>query len=305
MKSSVKTLLSLLVTAVISVGLLWGGDLLTRRWIATQDSEQVREIFGEMLDAEQFESIHTGDFTNVTGAWKALDGDNRLIGYAITTEAQGYGGKIEVHTAIASDKRTVKGIRIGSHQETPGYGARVTEDAFTDQFASRRQPFYLNNGKQRATLRNGTYRAVEETYDSSGFRNVVTLTVNDGKITAVEWDAEQQNSSVTKKDLSKAGEYVMSETGLPWHEQAEIMENALLSLQDPARIVYQPDTGKTDAYTGATITVSPFVLLADEALDMARSTAGSAIDGVSGATTSSQAVINAVNEAFAFVSSLT
>lgn len=127
MKSSVKTLLSLLVTAVISVGLLWGGDLLTRRWIATQDSEQVREIFGEMLDAEQFESIHTGDFTNVTGAWKALDGDNRLIGYAITTEAQGYGGKIEVHTAIASDKRTVKGVRIGSHQETPGYGARVAE----------------------------------------------------------------------------------------------------------------------------------------------------------------------------------
>ena len=97
----------------------------------------------------------------------------------------------------------------------------------------------------------------------------------------------------------------MSETGLPWHEQAEIMENALLSLQDPSRISYQPDTGKTDAYAGAPITISPFVLLADEALTMARSNKGTAIDGVSGATTSSQAVINAVNEAFTFVSSLT
>lgn len=305
MNSFFKTLLSLLVTAAVSVGLLWGGDLLTRRWIAKQDSEQVREIFGEILDAERFENIDTGDFPGITGAWKAFGDDDELIGYAVTTEAQGYGGKIEVHTAIASDKRTVKGVRIGSHQETPGYGARVTEDAFTDQFASRRQPFYLNNGKQRATLRNGTYRAAEETYDASGFRDVVTLTVNDGKITAVKWDAEQQGSTITKKELSEAGEYVMSETGLPWHEQAEIMENALLSLQDPARIAYHPDTGKTDAYTGATITVSPFVLLAEEALDMASSTAGSAIDGVSGATVSSQAVINAVNEAFAFVSSLT
>lgn len=304
MNAFTRTLISLIVTAAVSAGLLWGGDLLTRRWITKQDSEQVREVFGEILDAERFESIDAADFSNVTGAWKALNGDGELIGYAVTTEAQGYGGKIEVHTAIASDKRTVKGIRIGSHQETPGYGARVTEAAFTDQFASRRQPFYLDTGKKRAALRNGTYRAAEETYDSSGFRNVVTLTISDGKIIAATWDAEQQNSTTTKKELSEAGDYVMSETGLPWHKQAEIMENALLSLQDPARIIYQPDTGKTDAYTGATITVSPFILLADEALNMARSTEGSAIDGVSGATTSSQAVINAVNEAFTFVSSL-
>lgn len=305
MNSFLKTILSLIITAAVSVGLLWGGDLLTRRWITRQDSEQVREVFGEILVAERFDSLDTDNFANVTGAWKAFDGNDTLVGYAVTTEAQGYGGRIEVHTAIASDKRTVKGIRIGEHQESPGYGARVAETDFTDQFASSKQPFYLDTGKERATLRNGTYRAAEKTFDSSGFRNVVTLTVSGGKITAVEWDAEQQNSTRTKKELSKAGEYVMSETGLPWHEQAEIMENALLSLQDPSRISYQPDTGKTDAYAGATITISPFVLLADEALTMARSNKGTAIDGVSGATTSSQAVINAVNEAFTFVSSLT
>lgn len=305
MNSFAKTLISLSVTAVVSVGLLWGGDLLTRRWIARQDSEQVRETFGEFWDTAHFESVNTSEVAHVTGAWKALDDEDRLIGYAVTTEVQGYGGKIEVHTAIAADRRTVKGIRIGSHQETPGYGARVTEPSFTDQFSARRQPFYLDTGKQRTTLRNGTYRAAEETYDSSGFRNVVTLTVSEGKITAVEWDAEQQNGTTTKKDLSEAGEYVMSETGLPWHKQAEIMENALLSLQDPARILYQPDTGKTDAYTGATITVSPFILLAGDALEMAKSTEGSAIDGISGATTSSQAVINAVNEACSFVATLT
>ncbi len=304
MNSFVKTSLSLLITVVISVGLLWGGDLLTRQRINEQDNAQVRETFGELLDAKRFDSLDTAGFANVTGAWKALDGNGTLIGYAVTTTAQGYGGKIEVHTAITADGRTVKGIRIGEHQETPGYGARVAESAFTDQFTARRQPFYLDTGKQRETLRNGEYRAVMEEYDSSGFRDVVTLTVTNGRITGVKWDAEQRDSTVTKRALSEAGEYVMSDTGLPWHEQATIMEQALLSVQDPARIVYEPETGKTDAYTGATISISPFVTLAADALEMAKATEGTAINGVSGATTSSQAVINAVNEAVTFISNL-
>ena len=305
MKPVIKTLLSLIITAAVSFGALWGGDLLTRGWINKQESKQVRQTFGELLTASRFEPIDNSGSSPVSGAWKAFDDADRLIGYAVTTEVQGYGGIIEVHTAIATDKRTVKGIRIGSHQETPGYGARVTESLFLDQFTAKQQPFYLDNGKQRTTLRNGTYRAASETYDSSGFRDVVTLTIENGKITAADWDAEQKNSTSTKKSLSQSGNYVMSETGLPWHKQAEIMEKALLTLQDPSRIVYQPDTGKTDAYSGATIDVSPFVLLAHDALNMAKSTEGSAIDGVSGATTSSQAVINAVNEAFSFVASLT
>ena len=305
MKPVIKTLLSLTITAAVSLGILWGGDHLTRGWIDKQESEQVRETFGELLTASRFERIDSSGASPVSGAWKAFDGDGRLIGYAVTTETQGYGGIIEVHTAIAADKRTVKGIRIGSHQETPGYGARVTESVFLDQFTAKQQPFYLDNGKQRTTLRNGTYRAAGETYDASGFRDVVTLTIDNGRITAVGWDAEQKNSTATKKSLSKSGNYVMSETGLPWHKQAEIMEKALLTLQNPSRIIYQPDTGKTDAYTGATIDISPFVRLAHEALNMAKSTEGSGIDGISGATTSSQAVINAVNEAFSFVASLT
>ncbi len=304
MNSVTKTCLSLLVTAVVSLGLLWGGDLLTRRQLLRQSSEQVRQTFKSLLNAAYFEEILTSDDPHVTGAWTALDDDEETVGYAVTSVVQGYGGKMEVHTAVSRDKKTVIGVRIGEHRETPGYGARVTESAFLDQFSSRRQPFHLNNGKQRVTLRNGTYRATAKAYDSSGFRDVVTLTLSDGKITEVTWDAEQKNSTVTKRELSEAGEYVMSEDGLPWHEQADIMENALLSLQDPSRIVYQSDTGKTDAYTGATISVTPFITLSSEALAMARSTDGSSIDGVSGATTSSQAVINAVNSAVTFIASL-
>ncbi len=304
MKPIVKNVVSLLVTAAVSVGLLWGGDLLTRNRLAAQESEEIAAVFGEIVKAERFERINTSDTANISGAWKALDGSGRLIGFAVTSTAQGYGGKIEVHTVVSADKRSVKGIHIGTHRESPGYGARVTEAAFTDQFSAKRQPFYLDTGKQRTSLRNGEYRAAAEEYDYSGFRDVVTITVTDGKISAVNWDGENQNGGATKKELSRSGNYVMNDTGLPWHAQAEIMEKALLALQDPTRISYHQDTGKTDAYSGATISVSPFVTLAAEAVAMARSADGTAIDGVSGATTSSQAVINAVNEAVAFVNRL-
>ncbi len=302
MRSLGRAVLSLVIAAAVSAGLLWGGDLLTRQLLTEQTTDKVQDTFSGMLTADTFERI-TAVTGNVTDAWTALDERGSVVGYAVTVSVQGYAGAIEIHAAFSGNSTTVKGVRIGSHQETPGYGARVAEAQFTDQFASRRAPFALREG-QSDTLRDGKYRAEETGYDTSGFRNVVELTVAGGEIIAVNWDAEQQNGGKTKKELSRDGEYVMSETGLPWHEQAEILELVLLDVQDPARIVYRPDTGKTDAYSGATITISPFVTLAAEALDKARDTDGTAVDGISGATTSSRAVIAAVNEAAEFVTAL-
>ncbi len=300
MKSFTRALLSFLIVAAVSAALLWGGDYLTRGLLNKRPADTIDAAFESLLPADRYEAISDVKGA-VTKAFKAVDGSGNVLGYAITTEVQGYGGKLEVHTAVAADRTVVTGIRIGKHQETPGYGAKVAEARFTDQFAARKPPFSLREAT--AALSDGTYRAAEAEYDSTGFRNTVELTVTDGEITAVNWDAEQENGK-TKKELSREGDYVMSETGLPWHKQAEILELVLLDVQDPSRIVYEPESGKTDAYSGATISISPFVLLADEALDKARRTEGSAVDGVSGATTSSRAVITAVNEAVTFAASL-
>lgn len=302
MRSLGRAVLSLVIAAAVSAALLWGGDLLTQQMLIEHTTNKVYTIYSQLLNADTFEPI-TAVTGNVTEAWTALDERGAAVGYAVTASVEGYAGRIEVHTAFSADGTTVKGVRIGSHQETPGYGARIAEAQFTNQFASRRAPFTRQEG-QSGTLRDGQYRAAETTYDSSGFRYFVELTVAGGEITAINWDAEQQNGGKTKKELSRDGEYVMSETGLPWHEQAEILELVLLDVQDPARIVYQPDTGKTDAYSGATITISPFVTLAAEALGKARNTDGTAVEGVSGATISSRAVIAAVNEAAEFVAAL-
>ncbi len=298
MNKSVKTLLSLLIVSAVSLGALFGSDLLTRTLLEEQQSSAVGEIFGELLPAQRYEEISAEGWDTITAAYLARDGEGHVAGYALTVTVDGYGGKIEVHTALSADGTQVKGIRIGSHNETAGYGARITNVTFTEQFQNTAAPLFLAG--TGTGLKDGVYRATAKA-DNSGFRDTVEVTVSGGEITAANWDAENENGD-TKKQLSKAGQYVMSETGLPWHEQASIMEQALLYTQDPAKLVYDPETGKTDAYTGATIQVSPFITLAKQALEQAGgvSKGNTPIDGLSGATTSSKAVIAAVNTAADF-----
>ena len=298
MKPILKTVLSLLVIATLSTVLLWGSDALTRSGIQQQQSEKVAGTFAALLPAKRFEPLTSDDDKPILAAYRAYDDAERLMGFAVSVQVQGYVGPITVHVALSPDATTVYGTSIGEHRESIGYGAGITEDTFLKQFSNRTPPFSLSTGGR--VLQDGVYRAAAADFDYNGFRDVVELTVSGHAITAVNWDGEQKNGK-TKKELSRAGEYTMSETGLPWHEQAEIMEQALLKTQDPAALVFEPDTGKTDAYSGATISVEPFVRLAATALAQATASGNTtAIDGVSGATASSTAVVNAVNTAASF-----
>lgn len=299
MKPLPKLLLTSVIAVAVSLGALWVGDRLTVH--PTDEADRPDTVFSRWLTADSFTPV-TALSGNVKAAWTATDGGN-VVGYAVTVTVRGYVDTIDVHVAFSASGNTVRGVGIGKQNETPGVGARITESAFTDRFLAKRTPFLLRTEEAEA-LRDGKYRATASEYDTTGFRDIVEITVANGEITAVNWDAEAEDGGKTKKELSREGSYTMSGDGLPWHTQAEIMERALLQLQNPSAIVYDEQSGKTDAYSGATIAVSPFIKLAAEALRQSRMSSGTLIDGVSGATVSSQAVINAVNEAADFVSKI-
>lgn len=300
MNKTVKTLFSLLAVAAISAGLLFAADLVTQSLIEEQHTAAVGEIFGEFFAAARYDTLDNEEIEAVKAAYAAKDKQDNLLGYGVTVSVQGYAGPIEVHAAVSADGNVVEGIRIGSHNETAGYGARITSSVFTKQFQDAAVPVYLAG--EGAKQGEGVYRATA-TKEEFGFFDTVAITVSGGQITAVNWDAHDSGGQ-SKKELSKAGSYVMNEDSLPWHEQASIMEQALLYTQDPRKLTYNPESGKTDAYSGATVRVSAFIKLATEAFEQAKgtlSTEGTAIDGLSGATASSKAVIAAVNTAVEFV----
>ena len=164
----------------------------------------------------------------------------------------------------------------------------------------------VNEAIAEANGADGTYEKVK---DDAVF---VSVTIADGKITAVTWD-EKQNGE-WKSVLSEQGKYVMKPI---WKTQAESMCAYVVENQSTAGLNVN-DNGKTDVVAGVSISVNTFVDLVNEALVQAGGTAdmivqeqakkeeevaidATKIDAISGATVSSKAVARAVNNGYLFL----
>jgi len=111
--------------------------------------------------------------------------------------------------------------------------------------------------------KDGTYTAEEQEF-SNGYRYFVEITVEEGKIAEVVYDAYSEDGSETKDAKSRAGNYPMKEKGnaqWDWHVQADNLEEYLVSTQS---------TQQPDAITGATIGIDSFYTLVNEALAEAK-----------------------------------
>ncbi len=115
--------------------------------------------------------------------------------------------------------------------------------------------------------KDGLYYAEGEYDAKSGWKDVVALKVEAGKIVVVNWNGLHKDGGLDKKTASEKGFYGMKKAGAvaEWHEQAVKAEQYLLEKQDPKAIVVKDD-GSTDAISGVSIHVGGFVQLAEQAL---------------------------------------
>ncbi len=117
-------------------------------------------------------------------------------------------------------------------------------------------------------LKDGVYFARQDEYAKSGWRYQVVVTVKDGKISAVNWNGVSNSAGVLdKKAWAKMGKYGMAKAAKQgeWDKQAEAVEAYLIKTQDISFSKID-QSGKTDAITGATITVTDFFDLVNKAL---------------------------------------
>ena len=255
----------------------------------------------------------------------------------VTVKEKGYGGDILMDVSFEADGETISSVSVTEHSETEGLGARIAEEEFTGQFVGMKAPVYLpgmSGGEEAApaekkasedakelesaVLQDGTYEAKGET-DDNGFADQVTMTVKDGKITEVNWDAIGEDGS-KKSVMSESGEYTMTEDGPTWAEQAKALAEALVENQN-LTFLTMDEQGKTDAVSGVSISVGGFVSLAEKCLNEAAGVemeetteepAGETnteseevesgeVQAVSGATISSTAAVTGINEAYEFL----
>lgn len=301
-KKNVRGILALALVTALSFGVILGAKALSEDEASPEKAEDQALEELDVRGAEHIQrAVRTGE------------------GYLVTAQAAGYGGDILVEVAFKEDKRTIARVSVTEQSETENLGARIGEPEFLDQFQGAKAPVYLPGmslqeeeaGGQEEPLayelRDGTYEAQASGSDSSGFTDQMIMRVEEGKITQVVWESVRADGA-KKSVLSENGEYTMTQEGLTWKEQSEALAAALVE-QQSLDFLKMDQQGKTDAVAGVSISVGGFAGLAEQCLkeaaglkgDSPESQEGTQVDGVSGATVSSRAAVEAVNSAYEFL----
>jgi len=84
--------------------------------------------------------------------FSVLNSKKEEIGKIFTTSSLGYGGYIKIKVGIDKNGK-IKGIKILQHNETPGLGAKITEDKFLSQFKGKTaEELYLKKDKSEGRI---------------------------------------------------------------------------------------------------------------------------------------------------------
>ena len=257
---NVRGIIALAVVTALSFGVIMGSKALAKD-MGTGASNTAEEQVKEEIDTKGAEGIE-----------KAVKTEN---GYMVTAKVKGYGGDIVMNVSFDAEKKKLTKVEVTEQKETEGLGAKVADAEFLSQFEGVEAPVFLpgmslekeekvSDEELLKELKDGTYEAKADAPDNNGFTDVVTVTVKDGKIAEVNWEAVGADGS-TKSVLSENGEYVMTEDGLTWKEQAEALAKAVVENQSLS-FLNLDEQGKTDAVSGVSISIGGFTALAEKCL---------------------------------------
>ncbi len=135
----INMLITLLVIASISAGVLGGVYVLTKKPIALAKKKKQEKAIKMVLPA--FDKLLTKKVPDARGDDSLLftvakTGD-KTIGVAVNTWSdKGFGGLIYLMVGFLPDG-TINNTAVLSHSETPGLGTKMTTHGFKDQFMGK------------------------------------------------------------------------------------------------------------------------------------------------------------------------
>ncbi|MDI9469791.1 MAG: RnfABCDGE type electron transport complex subunit G [Bacillota bacterium] len=103
-----------------------------------------------MPQADEFTELESAEWQSlvsdspVTAVYQAK-ADGAAVGYVYDVTVDGYGGAVSLIIAVQADDLTLSGVRVLSHQETAGLGAKIVEKDFLDRFAGKGGPTTVLN----------------------------------------------------------------------------------------------------------------------------------------------------------------
>ena len=133
----------LLIITMISGLLLGFANDLTKEAILENSKISKDDLNYIMPAAEKIQdtTIELDEESNIKEVYEAVSG-NDTIGYVMKINVKGFHGPIDFVIGISKDDK-VTGMKVLSHNETPGLGAKITEDKFMQRFKDKPATDYL------------------------------------------------------------------------------------------------------------------------------------------------------------------
>ncbi len=103
----------------------------------------------------------------------------------------------------------------------------------------------------------GTYSYEAPEFDDNGYKDLVNMTIKDGKITALSWDCVDKDGKLKSKLSMDEPQYVMTEDGPKWYEQADAVVQYVLDHQSLDGLINEE--GYTDTVASVSINLYGFV----------------------------------------------
>ena len=286
MKRKLAAWIVLTVIAMIAAFCLAATNEVTKDVIAQQadaDAEAARKAL--VPDADTFEPLETEDADSVYRGVK----DGQAVGYVAQVTVTGFGGPVEVTVGTQADEPVITGIKVGGSNfaETAGLGAKAKEAKFQDQFVNVQAPVMLDDGIENDTDAQEVDAITAATITSSAVVRGVNQAI-DAIAPFAGFEVAQTGSA---EDLGD-GRYAASVNGFAAEVYVEITLDDNNTITD---IVIGNENFAETAGLGAKAQEPEFY---EQFIGKSGEvTLGTDIDAISGATITSQAVVDAVNEA--------
>lgn len=130
------TTLILFLICVIVTAALAGTNFITKDRITKLNIQAEKDAMAEVIPA----SLYENGSVKVNGQPRdyviAKNGEE-ILGYIVTTVAQGYGGEIKVMTGVDPSGNIINVRILAADDETPGLGAKVKNKDFYNQYIGK------------------------------------------------------------------------------------------------------------------------------------------------------------------------
>jgi electron transport complex protein RnfG len=140
MRDFIKLPLILFIVALIAGALLGVTNALTKEPIERQNELALKKAREDLFEDSEFAEIteHAvfDEYENLQKVYEAKK-DGKVIGYIITLTVKGYGGDILLNVGVTTEGNST-GVIVGTNSETPGLGAKASEEEFSSQFAGKK-----------------------------------------------------------------------------------------------------------------------------------------------------------------------